>query len=256
VGKAGELTLLPAYVPIVGSFVAIAIAKHAFGGLGHNIWNPALVGRAFVHVAFASQMNPPRWPWPRGLDAVTQATALAKEGDFTYEYLSLFAGNVPGCIGEVSAVLLIIGGAYLIYEGYVDWRVPATYVGAVFLLAWILPTRMPGAHPNAPLYGLFTGAASSVWPAGGAGLPNDPLYHVLSGGLMLGAFFMATDMVTSPLTRWGQFVFALGCGVLTALIRFYTGFPEGVCYSILIMNTVRPLIDRWTQPAVFGARTR
>ena len=232
-----RLTLLPAYVPIVGAFVAIAIAKHAFGGLGHNIWNPALVGRAFVHVAFAGRMNLSEWPWPRGVDGVTQATALAKEATVArYGVLELFTGWCPGCVGEVSALLLIVGGLYLIVWGCVDWRLCAGYIGTVLVLTWVLPTRDVGT------------AAYAQWA-------NNPFYHVFAGGLMLGAFFMATDMVTSPLTRGGQLVFGIGCGVLTSLIRFYTGYPEGVCYSILLMNTVCPLIDRYMKPKVFGAET-
>ena len=241
-GASKHLTLLPAHVPIIGAFVAIAIAKHCFGGLGHNIWNPALVGRAFVHVAFAGRMNLSEWPWPRGVDAVTQATALAKEATVAeYGLLDLFLGQCPGCIGEVSALLLILGGVYLITRGYVDWRLCVGYLGAALLLTSVLPPRTEALLP----------ASRAVYES----WANSPAYHLFAGGLMLGVFFMASDMVTSPLTRSGQLVFGIGCGVLTSLIRFYTGYPEGVCYSILLMNTACPLIDRYLKPTVFGAKT-
>jgi electron transport complex protein RnfD len=167
------------------------------------------------------------------VDAVTRATPLAKEiSRKVYSYLDLFFGNVPGCIGEVSAIAIILGGLYLIYKGYVNWRVPSGFIGTVFIFSWVMP---PGI--KAP------------WA-------NDPLYHILAGGLMLGAFFMATDMVTTPLTNKGLTIFGIGCGLLTVLIRFYGGYPEGVCYSILLMNTATPLIDRCTQPKLPGTSNR
>ncbi len=163
------------------------------------------------------------------VDAVTRATPLAKEtSGKVYGYLDLLSGNVSGCIGEVSAIAIILGGLYLIYKGYVNWRVPSGFIGTVFILSWLLPSGI-----NAP------------WA-------NDPLYHILAGGLLLGAFFMATDMVTTPLTNKGLVIFGIGCGLLTVLIRFYGGYPEGVCYSILLMNTATPLIDRFTQPKLLG----
>ncbi len=232
------------YIPVVGAVFAIAIVKHIFGGLGNNIWNPALAARAFLQIAYPAPLNS---DW-RFLDhpgilsninlvdaqgnlvgAVTRATPLFKEpGWETYSYMDMLTGNVPGCIGETSAIALILGGLYLIYKGYVDWRVPVGFIGTVFLLSQVLP-----ASTTAP------------WA-------NDPFYHVLAGGLMLGAFFMATDMVTTPLTTKGLAIFGVGCGVLTVLIRFYAAYPEGVCYSILLMNTVTPLIDRYTQPKLLG----
>jgi electron transport complex protein RnfD len=228
---------VPWYIPIVGAIFAIAVVKHAFGGLGNNIWNPALAARAFLQVAYPAPINS---DWRvlkeasimsniKGVDAVTQASPLFKEfGGKTYSYIDLLTGNVPGCIGETSAIALVLGGLYLIYRGYVDWRVPVGYIGTVFVLAKLLPAKI-----EAP------------WA-------NDPIYHVLAGGLMLGAFFMATDMVTSPLTKRGLLIFGIGCGVLTTLIRFYAAYPEGVCYSILLMNTAAPLIDRYTQPRLLG----
>ncbi len=232
------------YIPVVGAVFAIAIVKHVFGGLGNNIWNPALAARAFLQIAYPAPINS---DWrslqqagflqninltdDKGqlVDAVTRATPLFKEiGWETYNYMSLLTGDVPGCIGETSAIALILGGLYLIYRGYVDWRVPLGFIGTVFLLSQVLP------------------------PSTEAPWANDPFYHVLAGGLMLGAFFMATDMVTTPLTKRGLAIFGIGCGLLTVLIRFYAAYPEGVCYSILLMNTTTPLIDRYTQPKLLG----
>jgi len=241
---------VPWYVPVVGSFFAIAIAKHAFGGLGNNIWNPALVARAFLQVAYPAVINS---DWrvlqhgmgnlvhsitkvdPEGnlVDAITRATPLAKEaGGETYHLAQLFMGNVPGCIGETSVVALLLGGAYLIYKRYIHWYVPICYIATVFVMVLILPPQIV-----------------TPWA-------NNPFYHIFAGGLFLGAFFMATDMVTSPLTKRGLVIFAVGTGVLTVLIRFYSGYPEGVCYSILLMNTATPLIDRFTKPRLYGTRVK
>ncbi len=234
------------YIPVVGSFFAIAVVKHAFGGLGNNIWNPALAARAFLQVAYPAVINSD-WrvlqhgignlvhsivridPEGKLVDAITRATPLAKEaGAETYLLTQLLMGNVPGCIGETSVIALLAGGAYLIYKRYVKWYVPVCYIATVFVFVLILPPRV-----------------TTPWA-------NDPFYHICAGGLFLGAFFMATDMVTSPLTKRGLVIFAVGAGVLTALIRFYSGYPEGVCYSILLMNTATPLIDRYTKPRLYG----
>ena len=228
-------------VGTVGSFIAIAIGKQAFGGLGHNIWNPALVGRAFVQMAYASKVSLSEWPVlneithfsadVRGVDAVSRASALAV--DFTkgtYSVADLFLGKVPGCIGETSALALLIGGAALILLRIVNWRMPLSYIGTVFALTWVLPS---------PYTGWFGGM---------------PFCHIFAGGLMLGAFYMATDMVTTPVTGKGIVIFGIGAGVLTTVIRYYGGYPEGVCYAILLMNTATPLIDRYTGPRVFGAK--
>ena len=237
----------PLYVPVVGSFVAIAIAKQCFGGLGYNIWNPALIGRAFVQLAYGSKVSLSEWPAPRwctmltgetvgGYDALTQASPLFKGGEnIEYEYVDLFLGTIPGCLGETCALALVVGGVFLIVRGYVDWRVPAFYLGTAAVLAAALPGR-EWIEDSVPQ------------------LVGNPGYHILAGGMVLGAFFMATDMVTTPLTKTGMAVFGAGCGILTMLIRFYAGYPEGVCYSILLMNTVTPLIDRWCKPKVFGAK--
>ena len=139
-------------------------------------------------------------------------------------------GNIPGCIGETSAIALLLGGIFLIYKRHIKWYVPAYYIATVFIMVLILPPQV-----------------ATPWI-------KNPFYHVFAGGLFLGAFFMATDMVTSPLTKRGLIIFAIGCGILTALIRFYSGYPEGVCYSILLMNTATPLIDRFTKPRLYGTR--
>ncbi|MFO7958513.1 MAG: RnfABCDGE type electron transport complex subunit D [Candidatus Brocadiia bacterium] len=227
------------YVPLVGAVFAVAVVKHAFGGLGNNIWNPALAGRVFVQFAYASQVSLSEWPVPRTLwgpavDAATKATPLASETvSSSYTYLNLAFGNgLPGCIGETCKVALLLGALFLIARRIVDWRIPVCYMGTVFALTWLLP-----AGQDAP------------------GWANDPIYHMLSGGLVIGAFFMATDMVTTPITRKGRAVFGVGCGVLVAVIRLYGGYPEGVAYSIVLMNTCTPLIDRWMQPRLYGSRT-
>lgn len=240
---------VPWYVPVVGAFFAIAIVKHAFGGLGNNIWNPALAARAFLQVAYPAIINSDwRYLTPQGMgklfhnittvdaggklvDAVTRATPLAKEaGAETYHLAQLLMGNVPGCIGETSAIALLLGGLYLIYKGCIKWYVPVYYVASVFVMVLVLPSQV-----------------AAPWA-------KNPFYHIFAGGLFLGAFFMATDMVTSPLTKRGLIIFAVGAGVLTVLIRFYSGYPEGVCYSILLMNTATPLIDRFTKPRLYGTR--
>jgi electron transport complex protein RnfD len=226
------------WMAALGSVFCIAVAKHTFGGLGQNIFNPAHAGRAFLLTSFPVQMT--TWTALRPPDGVTTATPLgimseaarlghdgmpeviAAFGDRGEMYQSLLLGNVNGCLGEVSALLILLGGGFLIYKRYIFWQGPACYIGTVALLGWILGGE-----------GLFAG---------------DPLFHVLSGGLMLGAFFMLTDMVTSPITVKGQIVFAVGGGVLVFLIRQYGGYPEGVCYSILLMNCVTPLLDRVFKP--------
>ncbi|MHC4787998.1 MAG: RnfABCDGE type electron transport complex subunit D [Planctomycetota bacterium] len=227
------------YCPLVGGIVAVALVKHAFGGLGNNIWNPALAARVFLQFAYPTQISLSQWPVPRLLwgaapDAVATASPLAGEGaTFQFSHLDLLFGNgVPGCIGETCKIALLAGGVFLILRRAVDWRIPLCYVGTVFLLTWILPVEQ----------------AAPDWA-------KDPLYHVLSGGLIIGAFFMATDMVTTPLTRRGRAVFGVGCGLTVALIRRYGGYPEGVAYSIVLMNTFTPLIDRWIRPRVYGSRT-
>lgn len=227
----------PFWLPVVGSVFAIAVAKQVFGGLGRNFVNPALAARAFLLAAWPAAMT----NWTRPLDAVTTATPLAlmprplgpapEAVGALPSYADLLIGRVGGSLGETSALLLLVGAAYLLYKGIIDWRIPAGFLGTVALLTWVF------GGPN----GLFSG---------------DPLYHILAGGIILGAFFMATDYVTSPITPRGRWIFAVGCGLITALIRMYGGYPEGVSYSILIMNVAAPLIDKFTVPEPFGGVKR
>ncbi|MDI3538024.1 MAG: H+/Na+-translocating ferredoxin:NAD+ oxidoreductase subunit [Bacillota bacterium] len=218
----------PWWMVAVGAAFAIAVVKQTFGGLGANFVNPALAARAFMLAAWPQHMTG-RFPVP--LDSITAATPLAiLKGTATGtlpSYLDLFIGNVGGVLGETSALALLVGGAYLIWQKVIDWRTPAGFIGTVALLTWIFGGKG----------GLFTG---------------DPLYHVLAGGLILGAFFMATDYVTSPITPKGRLIFGIGCGFITVLIRLWGGYPEGVSYSILLMNLVVPFLDRWTLPRVYG----
>lgn len=227
---------IPLWMTVTGSVFAIAVGKQAFGGLGHNIFNPALIGRAFLMMSWPIYMTTwqnPRWK----VDAVTRATTLALFKEDKIELLrsvsnwDLFIGNRAGCIGEVCVVAVIIGAAYLFLKGYIRWHIPFSYISTVALASWVFNGRA----------GLFTG---------------DALFFVLAGGLMLGAFFMATDYVTSPLSARGKIVFGIGCGLLTFLIRRFAGYPEGVSYAILIMNAATPIIDRYTLPKWFGWKKR
>ncbi len=233
--------LLPPYMVAIGSLLAIIVAKQSMGGLGFNIFNPAHIGRAALMVSWPVAMT----TWTKmtdaagGVDAMTSATPLnilkmqgydalvATFGSQSDLYWNLFIGTRNGSLGETSTLLLLLGGLYLIWKGYVNWQVPVTMIATVAVLTWIFGPA-----------GLFTG---------------DPMFHVMAGGLMLGAFFMATDMVTIPMTIKGQLIFAVGAGALTVLIRLVGGYPEGVCYSLLLMNAVTPLIDRFCKPRIFGA---
>jgi len=226
---------IPLWAPAIGAIFAIVIGKQAFGGLGHNIFNPALIGRAFLMISWPVYMTTwrnPRWT----VDAITTATPLAlyKHNEFdllNVTKMDLFLGNRGGCIGEVCIAALLIGAAYLIIKKYITWHVPASYIITVGLFSWVFNGRS----------GLFTG---------------DILFFVLSGGLILGAFFMATDYVTSPLSSKGKLVFGIGCGILTFVIRRFSGYPEGVSYAILIMNAATPIIDRYSFPKWFGWRKK
>lgn len=216
---------IPIWIAVVGAVLAVALIKQLFGGLGQNFMNPALGARVMMVVAWAGRMT--AWIDPV-TDAVTSATPLGilKEGGAKALYLDMFWGNIAGCIGETSAFAILIGFAYLLVRKVISWRIPVIYTGTVALLAWVLG---PG--------GMFTG---------------DPLYHVLGGGLLLGAVFMATDYVTNPITRKGIVIYAIGCGVLTTLFRLYGNMPEGVSFAIILMNIATPLIDRYTVPVSFG----
>lgn len=237
----------PFWVAIAGSAFAIAVAKMAFGGLGKNIFNPALSGRVMLLAAWPVALTKgwlqPLWWRQEGfsfwslnvanrfgvsLDAITSATPLTKAGTPNpFTLMDLFTGHVGGCIGETSVIALLIGGAYLIYRRHIYWQLPASFIAATGVLMWMFG----GSE------GLFTGKF---------------LMHVLAGGLILGAFFMATDMVTSPITVRGQVIMGIGCGVITAAVRLKGGPPEGVSYAILIMNALTPLIDKFTVPRPFG----
>jgi len=234
----------PWWLVIIGSGAAIVLGKAIYGGLGYNPFNPALVARVFLLISFPVQMT--RWVVPQGIttgmDATTGATPLgaAKEaaalGTPLNEAglpgnLELLVGNVGGSFGEVSAIALLLGGAYLLYRGIIRWQIPVGFIGTVVVFTGIAHLVQPDRYLN-------------------------PLVHVLAGGLIIGAFFMATDMVTSPVTRKGMLIFGIGCGVLTSVIRLWGGYPEGVSFAILLMNAVTPLIDRYTKPRVFGQPAR
>lgn len=234
--------ILPPYMVAIGSVLAIIVAKQSMGGLGFNIFNPAHIGRAALMVSWPVAMT----TWTKiqdfsslsGVDVMTSATPLnilkqqgydaliSTFGSQSGLYWSMFIGTRNGSLGETSTVLLLLGGLYLIWRGYINWVVPAAMILTVGLLTWIFGPA-----------GLFTG---------------DPLFHMMAGGLILGAFFMATDMVTIPITIKGQIIFAVGAGAITVLIRLAGGYPEGVCYSLLLMNAVTPLIDRFVKPDIFG----
>lgn len=206
----------------IGAIVSIALGKMLFGGLGQNVFNPALVGRAFVQASWPVAITSFTLDGMAGatmLDAMKRGVPeiLIREGN---PYAQALIGQMGGCLGETSAIALLIGGAYLIYKKQIDWKMPVIIIATVAIL---------------------TGIAG-----------RDPLMHVLSGGLMLGAFFMATDMVTSPVTPKGKIIYAFGIGALIALIRTKGGYPEGTAFSILIMNGVTPLINRYTMPKKFG----
>jgi electron transport complex protein RnfD len=223
----------PLWMVALGAIAAIFIVKQLFGGVGYNIFNPALAARALMLASFPVAMT--LWAAPirslalSGVDATTAASALgivkeaAKAGTavvMPYGYLDLLLGNVPGSLGETCKIALLIGAAFLFIRKIIDWRIPVTFLGSVALLSFIVG--------------------------------RDPLFELLSGGLILGAFFMATDYVTSPTTNNGRLIFGLGTGLITFLIRNYGGFPEGVCYAILFMNVCSPLIESYVRPRRFG----
>jgi len=265
---------VPIYIPVIASVFAMAVVKMAFGGLGRNWMNPALAGRVFCTFSWTGLMTTWKAPLNWGADAVTSASVLGfvKAGMLDFEgavrgpvqflaskgyptsglgssgrgglpallaplgklfpegYGDLFIGNIPGCIGEVSVILLVLGSIYLFVKKIITWEIPVAYIGSFSLFIWFLGGRPFGG-------GVFTG---------------DVLFHLMAGGLMLGALYMATDMVTSPLTRRGMIIYGVGAGFLTFLIRIYGSFPEGVSLAIIIMNMFVPLINRVTKPVVFG----
>lgn len=227
---------VPLWLPVCGSVFGIIVGKHLFGGIGLNIFNPALAGRAFLMASWPIYMT--SWTNPRWFpDSVSTATPLnvLKDGvtstaQHLPNYLDLLFGNRPGCIGEVCIIALLIGAMLLLFRRCISWHIPFSYLVTVGILSWIFMGD-----------GLFNG---------------DWLFYILSGGLVLGAFFMATDMVTTPFTKKGHLIFGVGCGILTFLIRKWGGYPEGVSYSILMMNAATPIIDRYTTHKKFGFRKR
>lgn len=225
---------VPFWIPIAGSFFAIAITKQAFGGLGRNIFNPALAARAFLMACWPFYMT--RFSLPFSVDTKTSATVLTliKDGKIKHfsetglNYLDLFLGFRGGCIGEVAVLALLLGAIYLLYQRIILLHIPLSFMGSLVILSWIFDRQ-----------GFFKG---------------DILFSLFSGGIILGAFFMATDYVTSPLTKKGKIIFGLGCGILTFIIRRFGGYPEGVSYSILIMNAFSPLIDRLVRVKRYGEK--
>ncbi len=228
---------VPLWIPLIGGFFAIIIVKQLFGGLGQNFMNPALAARAFLLASWPTMMTKwvqPFTPMPLlgKVDIVSTATPLAiikgteAVGQALPSYMDLFLGNIGGCIGETSVLALLIGAGYLFYRKVINWKIPVSFITTVAVLTFVFGKG-----------GLFTG---------------DTLYHILSGGLILGAFFMATDYASSPVTSKGQIIMGIGCGILTSVIRLYGGYPEGVSYSILLMNVAAPLIDKYTAPMKFG----
>lgn len=211
---------LPLWQAALGSFIAIAVVKQLFGGLGQNFANPAITARIVLMLSFTTQMT--HWVkpfyWKDAADAVSSATPLVSGNA---SYYDLFTGSVGGCIGETSAAALLAGGIYLIVRKIISPSAPLAFTGTVALLSFV------------------TG--------------GDPLYQILSGGLLIGAFFMATDYATTPVTEKGKIIFGIGCGIITFVIRKYGNFPEGVSFSILIMNIITPYIDSFTRTKVFGA---
>jgi len=235
-------------LPILAAIFAIYIGKHLLGGIGYNFFNPALLGRAFLLASFPVAMTS-AWLPPidgfdvftylgRSIDAVSTATPLAvmKEhgmaaftdafGSGAGLYTHFFLGWRPGCIGETSGFLLVLGGLYLIYRGYISWHIPVSLLGTIAVLTWIFGGE-----------GYFGG---------------DPLLALLSGGALLGAFYMATDYVTSPTTKTAKIVFGIGIGALTVMIRLKGGYPEGICYAILLMNPLSTVLDGWFKPKRFA----
>ncbi len=225
---------LPIWMMVVGAIVAIGIAKMPFGGLGHNPFNPALVARVFLLIAFPVAMT--TWPvptpiWSFGADVVTGPTPLGilKEGANVEmpTYMNMLIGQMGGSFGEVSAIALLIGAIFLLWKRIITWHIPVTFILTVFVVSGIFWLVDPSQYAN-------------------------PFFHLLTGGLILGACFMATDMVTSPTSPTGMLIFGCGCGLLTIIIRLFGAYPEGVSFSILLMNALVPLINRWFVPKTFA----
>ena len=222
------------WIVVIGALVAIGVGKMAFGGLGKNPFNPALVGRVFLLISFPVQMT--TWPkvgglFPMSLDTVTGPTPLGIIKEHGLEALpqawDMFIGHMGGSFGEVSALAILIGAAYLLWKKIITWHIPVAFIGTAAAFSCILWLVNPEQY-------------------------IDPLTTILTGGIMLGACFMATDMVTSPMAKSGQLIFGVGCGLLTVIIRTWGAYPEGVSFAILLMNSVTPLINRWCKPQRFA----
>lgn len=212
---------IPLWQAIFGALVAIVVVKQLFGGIGHNFANPAITARIVMLIAFSGTMT--TWVIPGAVDAVSTATPLPLlEAGESVPMLSLFLGNVGGCLGETSALALLIGGIYLIARKVISWHTPVAFIATVFVLSLI--------------------------KGGGAFAVSE----ILAGGLFIGAFFMATDYATTPSTKSGQLIFGIGCGLITCLIRFFGSYPEGVSFSILLMNIITPYISKWTASKPLG----
>lgn len=238
-------TSIPSWMIITGALVAIGMGKMSFGGLGKNPFNPALVGRVFMLISFPAQMT--TWPKPivsreffsfqgldeKVLDSVTGATPLgmfeAGDKESMPQYVEMLMGSMAGSLGEISALALIIGGIYMLARKIITWHIPVSYLLSSFVFAGILWAVDPTQYA-------------------------DPMFHMITGGLMMGIFFMATDYVTSPMSNKGQIIFGIGAGVLTILIRVFTPYPEGVSFAILLMNAFTPLINSATKPKRFGEK--
>ena len=214
---------LPLWMAVIGCFAAVVVVKQLFGGLGKNFANPAIVGRIVLLISFATPMT--TWLLPgaqRTADAVTGATPLASlhYGGEAVSYLQLFLGQIGGSLGETCKLTLLLGGAYLVYRKVITISAPVAFMGTVFVLAAILG--------------------------------QDPVFHLLAGGVILGSIFMATDYVTTPTTERGKVIFGVGCGLITMVVRMFSSYPEGVSFAILIMNIITPHIDRLTSIKAFG----
>jgi len=214
------------YAASLGCIVSILIGKHLFGGLGSNIFNPALLGRAFLMAAYPKMLT--TFVSPEKVDAVTSATPLAllKFSQTITPAVKLFFGNVSGSLGETSAICLIIGGLYLLIRKIADWRIPVSLLLTVSIISSI--------------FYLINHTNGSIW------------FHLYAGGMLIGAFFMATDPATTPVTKKGRYIFGISCAIIIMIIRYFGGLPEGVMYSILFMNAFTPLINRYTKPKRYG----
>ena len=229
---------LPVWIIVLGALFAIGVAKMSYGGLGNNVFNPALAGRAFLLISFPAQMT--TWPLVDATsafpltytDAETGATVLSLLNEGVKElpsYTSLLIGNHGGSLGEVSAIALLLGFAYMLWKKIITWHIPVTIIVTVFAFTGIMHWANPEAYAS-------------------------PFIHILSGGLMLGAIFMATDYVTSPMTKKGMVIYATGIGLLTSIIRLFGSYPEGMSFAILIMNSLTPLINAYVKPKHFGEK--